>query len=116
MDNTVGLKIKSLREEKGISQELLASYLDITQSNYGRLEKDDARLTIPKLMKIAEILETSASYLLGEAGGKVIQQSHNETANAYNVETIINADKEHLLSLKDEITFLRKLLADKEKE
>ena len=39
--NTIGNKIRLLREEKGFSQENLASALDITQSNYARLEKDD---------------------------------------------------------------------------
>lgn len=113
MDNTVGAKIRKTREEKGITQEFLAQCLDITQSNYGRLEKDDARLTVPKLLKIAEVLEVSVSYLLGESATRIIQQSNNETANAYNVDTIINADKEHISTLRDEIAFLRKIVEDK---
>ena len=36
--NTIGNKIRLLREEKGLSQENLAVALDITQSNYARLE------------------------------------------------------------------------------
>ncbi len=111
--NEVGLKIKKTREEKGISQEFLAQRLDITQSNYGRLEKDDSRLTAPRLVTIAEVLEVSISYLFGESASKIINQSNNETANAYNVETIINADKEHITTLKDEIAFLRKMLEEK---
>lgn len=110
MDNSVGLKIKKLREEKGITQEFLASCLEITQSNYGRLEKDDSRLTIPKLLKIAAVLEAPASYFLGESSSRIIQQSNNDTANAYNVDTIINADKEHIQTLQSEITFLRKMV------
>lgn len=113
MDNTVGAKIRKTREEKGITQEFLAQCLDITQSNYGRLEKDDARLTVPKLLKIAEVLEVSVSYLLGESATRIIQQSNNETANAYNVDTIINADKDHIATLRDEIVFLRKIVGDK---
>ena len=113
MDNAVGAKIRKTREEKGITQEFLAQCLDITQSNYGRLEKDDARLTVPKLLKIAEVLEVSVSYLLGESATRIIQQSNNETANAYNVDTIINADKEHIATLRDEIAFLRKIVEDK---
>ena len=113
MDNVVGLRIKKIREEKGITQEFLAHCLEITQSNYGRLEKDDSRLTVPKLMKIAEALEVSVSYLLGESASKIIQQSNHETANAYNVETIINADKDHINTLRDEINFLRRLLEEK---
>lgn len=113
MDNTVGLRIKKTREEKGITQEFLAHCLEITQSNYGRLEKDDSRLTVPKLMRIAEALEVSVSFLLGESASKIIQQSNNETANAYNVDTIINADKDHINTLRDEILFLRKIVDEK---
>ena len=115
MSNDVGLKIKKLREEQGVTQDYLAACLDITQSNYGRLEKDDSRLNVPKLLKISEILKVSVGYLLGEKTTKVIQQSHNETANAYNSEnTIINSDKSHIDSLKSEISFLRSQL-DKSK-
>lgn len=51
--HTVGSRIRKKREEKGISQEVMAMGLELTQSSYGRLEKDDRRLTVPKLLKIA---------------------------------------------------------------
>ncbi|TSJ41285.1 helix-turn-helix domain-containing protein [Fluviicola chungangensis] len=111
--NEVGIRIKKIREEKGISQEFLASCLNITQSNYGRLEKDDSRLSAPRLMIIAKVLKVSVSYLFGESASKIINQSNNETANAYNVETIINADKDHITTLKNEIDFLRGVLKEK---
>lgn len=53
------LAIKSEKPERkgGITQEFMAMELEVSQSNYGRLEKDDSRLTVPKLIKIAEVLE-----------------------------------------------------------
>ncbi len=110
MNNTVGSRIRKIRESKGVSQEAMALELDITQSNYGRLEKNDSRLTVPKIQKIAEVLDVTVSYLFDEKTAKVIHQQNNESAQAYNVDTIINADKEHINSLKQEITFLRELL------
>jgi transcriptional regulator with XRE-family HTH domain len=59
MNNNVGLRIKDTRERKNISQDAMAMELEITQSNYGRLEKSDSRLTVPKLLKIAEVLEVT---------------------------------------------------------
>jgi transcriptional regulator with XRE-family HTH domain len=109
----VGTRIRKTRKEKGITQEFIAQCLEITQSNYGRLEKDDSRLTVPKLVKIAEVLEVSVSFLLGESATRIINQTNNETANAYNVETIINAYRDHIQTLKDEIFFLRKLVEEK---
>ena len=52
--NTIGSRIKRIREEKGIKQEYMAYELDISQSNYGRLEKQDSRLTVPKIQKLLE--------------------------------------------------------------
>lgn len=49
--NNVGARIKKIREEKGIVQDFMAYELDISQNNYGRLEKDDRRLNVPKILK-----------------------------------------------------------------
>lgn len=93
-----------------MTQDYLAACLELTQSSYGRLEKDDNRLTIPKLLKIAEILEVKIGQLVGEVSEKSIHQTSNQTANAYNTESVIYADPDHINSLKEEILFLRNLL------
>ena len=121
MDN-IGTKIRKAREEKGITQEVMASELNITQSNYGRLEKNDNRLTAPKLLKIAQILNVSVSYLFNEQTSKVINQQHNDAPSAYNVENLyqdnkeiydklISSNKDQIMNLKEEIQFLRGQLA-----
>lgn len=104
--NVIGQRIKNLREEKGITQETMALHLDVTQSNYGRLEKDDRRLNVVKLLKIVRILDVNICYLF------------NETANAENNGTFSSSNKEvydilvesltaEIQHLKDEISFLR---------
>jgi DNA-binding XRE family transcriptional regulator len=55
MMNTVGTRIRKIREEHGIKQEIMASEMGITQSSYGRLEKDDNRLTAIKSIKKTDI-------------------------------------------------------------
>ena len=108
--NKIGERIRKLREDKNISQEKMALEMNLTQSNYGLLEKDDKRLSAPKLEKIAELLQITVSFLFNEQTSKVIHQMNNEKAEAYNVDTIIQSDKEHIQTLKEEILFLRKIL------
>ena len=104
--NKVGSKIKKLREERGFKQEYIAAEMGITQSSYGRLEKDDDRLTVTKLLQIAEILNVSASVLFGEKAGNVIHENKGDNAQAQ-IGTIIQQDKEYIASLKEEIGFLK---------
>ncbi|WP_396190825.1 helix-turn-helix domain-containing protein [Flavobacterium sp.] len=111
--NVIGDKIRILRETKGLSQDNIASELGITQPSYARLEKDDERISITRLIHIAQILKSSVAELIDERVQKVINQQNSENSMAYNVDTIntiINADKDHIQTLKDEITFLREII------
>lgn len=117
--NVVSSKIRQIRTKHGISQESMAEELGISQPSYARLETEDARINVVRLMHIAKILEVSVSELLGEKSQVINNQSHNETANAFTVDKvnkIINADKNHIQSLKDEISFLREVLKQKIEE
>ena len=110
--NSIGTRIRKIREEKGIKQENIADEMGITQSSYGRLEKDDNRLTATKLIRISEILNVSISVLFGEKNANVIHENKGDNAQAY-IGTLVQPDKEHIESLKEEIKFLRKILEDK---
>lgn len=111
--NIVGSRIRKTREEKGITQDAMAMELEVSQSNYGRLEKDDSRITVPKLLKIAEVLEVNIAYLFDEKAANVIHHNNGDNAQAH-INTLIS-DKDHIQSLKEEIQFLRTLLGGKEK-
>ena len=113
IDNTVGSRIKKLRQERCIKQAYIANEMDgLTQSSYGRLEKNDERLTVPKLIKIAEVLKVSISDLFGEKAGNIIHEIHDDNTQTQ-IDTIIQQDKDHIASLKEEINFLRKILEAK---
>ncbi len=109
MTNSIGNKIRILREEKGFSQENMANTLDITQSNYARLEKDDNRISVPRLIIIAKTLETTVTELVGENANNVVNQNNNHEAITY-LHTVFQSDKEHIQTLKDEIEYLKKML------
>lgn len=96
--NKVGATIRKIREQKGFSQENMSLELGISQPSYARLEKKDDRICIPRLIQIAKILETNVS--------KLINEKEDES---------FKSESEHIQSLKDEITFLRKLLKHQKK-
>lgn len=106
--NVIGQKIKKLREEKGITQEAMAIHLDVTQSNYGRLEKDDRRLNVVKLLKIVQILDVNINYLFNEIindaepGEDMFNQANKEV-----YEILVESLKAEIQHLKEEINFLR---------
>ena len=107
--NIIGQRIKKLREEKGITQETMAHQLDVTQSNYGRLEKDDRRLNVVKLLKIVRILNVNISYLFNEIMSE-IQEDENPNFNNANKEVydiLVESLRAEIQHLKDEINFLR---------
>lgn len=107
--NAIGNKIRLLREEKGLSQENMAQVLDITQSNYARLEKDDNRISVPRLIIIAKTLETTVTEIVGEKPNTVVHQNTQRDAFAY-FQSTFQSDKEHIQTLKDEIEYLKKML------
>ena len=108
--NYVGAKIKKHREERGITQEYIANEMSITQSTYGRLEKSDKRLSVDRLIEIAKILDVSISVLFGEKASNVIHENNGDNAQAY-IGTFVQQDKEYIDSLKEEISFLRKMIS-----
>src|SRR5690606_37115326 len=99
------LVIKSEKpERKGALHKILWQWSwKFSQSNYGRLEKDDNRLTVPKLLKIAEVLGVNVSYLFGEKATNIIHHNNGDNTQAF-VGTIYS-DKDHIQSLKEEILF-----------
>lgn len=60
-------RIAALREARNWSQQDLADKLDTTSVSVGRYEKEDQRLTLPLLRKIAKTFGTTVSDVIGEA-------------------------------------------------
>jgi len=107
--NVIGQRIKKLREDKGITQENMALQLDVTQSNYGRLEKDDRRLNVVKLIKIVRILDVNIMYLFKEVigDGQVAETASFNNANKEVYDILVESLRAEIQHLKDEVNFLR---------
>ena len=112
----IGKNIKQIRELKNISQDYMAIALDISQSTYAKIENGQIIPKIDRLNDIAKALEVNLSTLLNSSNNLTfnfqketyysgyINNQHNELKETF--EKIIANQKE-------EITFLRKLLENK---
>ena len=76
--NSINLKIKRLREQKGYSQEFMAAKLNISQASYARVESRKTNLSVDRLQKIAAILETDIPSLQSDPQLIVHSQTNNE--------------------------------------
>lgn len=60
-----GLRLRALRQEKGITQEQLANKVDIVKASISGYEQSSIYPSIEVLVKLCKYLDVSADYLLG---------------------------------------------------
>lgn len=111
-------RIKEIRKEKGISHEAMAFDLGISQVAYSKIEKNETKLNVDRLYKIAEILDTKVSDLLGLEVNKIYQQEFKDNSHNYQeVQNLYQENKDvyqQLIKAKDEqIALLKELLSKK---
>lgn len=64
----MGLRIKELRKEKGLTQTQLANALGTYPSNVSRYEQGKTRMSMRELVKIANFFDTTiSSFIKAEA-------------------------------------------------
>jgi transcriptional regulator with XRE-family HTH domain len=64
----LGMAIRHVRKQKGVSQEKLALMAGIDRSYIGRVERGDNNVALLTLQKIAQALQVSLSALMDVAG------------------------------------------------
>jgi transcriptional regulator with XRE-family HTH domain len=102
-------KIRYLRESKNWSQEEMAEKLNMSPSGYSKIERGETKVAIPKLIKIAEMLEVDLIELIPLDGKNVylIGTNHgnnNNSCHIFNSEADVAFENEKLqlqLELKD---------------
>ena len=83
MKNTVGQKIKKLRELRNYTQSFMAIELDITQQGYSKIEKE-GRLTVDQLDKIAKVLSVESAYILNFNEEQLLRNVNHSAENGFN--------------------------------
>jgi transcriptional regulator with XRE-family HTH domain len=110
-------KISVARTKKGYTYENMAHELSITPAAYRKIEIGETKLTVERLFRISEILDSPLPDLL-ETGNDVFQQTNHENATGYQqkIENFYQENKdifEKLLQAKDEqIALLKSLLGN----
>ncbi len=59
------MRLKSIREDKDITQKAVAEYLHIKQNTYSQYETGARQIPVETLIKLALFFDTSADYILG---------------------------------------------------
>lgn len=110
-------KIKLLRESSNLSQEYVASKLNISQQAYSRMENHPEGITVKRLMDLSQILGVPMNTLIGEDDLYIQQNFNQQGGNAGTVlyvqglaETERNAYEKHIQDLKQQIDILNNLL------
>ncbi len=120
-------KIQELRKQRGYSLENMADELNLSHSAYYKLENNQSRLTVERLMEISRILDTSLFELLNEVSEKKYNQKNNVEGGVIITkreleyfekdkqltDKIINVFEEEIKHLKSEIDFLREMMNKK---
>lgn len=65
--DSFGSRLRECRKQKNLSQNELAGILKTNHSVIGKYERDDVKPSIDAVKRIAEVLDTTIAYLLGEA-------------------------------------------------
>ena len=65
MKDTLALRLRRCRKEKGLTQSQVAIYCDITEKTYQNYELMTREPKLEILVKIADIFEVSLDYLAG---------------------------------------------------
>ena len=74
--NNIGANIKKFRELKNLTQEYLAQELNMSQSQYQRIEAGRAKVTEDIIKQVSEIFEIAPETLFEKFDEKTIFQAH----------------------------------------
>jgi transcriptional regulator with XRE-family HTH domain len=109
----LGTKLKKIREFKNLTQEYVSEKLNMSQSNYSRIESNEVDIPFTKLQQIAEVLEVKVNDLI-EFDAKYF--FNNVSAQTINGDLNVTSERERALYeqqidlLKNENSYLKSLL------
>lgn len=93
--NSMIERIKQKRKEKGYTQEKMAELLNISYSNYSKIENAIVTPTLERLIDISQILEVSLDYLVygQQNDNEIVYKLPKNTDNFSDIITLLqNAD------------------------
>lgn len=100
-----GKKLREAREAKGISQSELARLLSTNHSIIGKYERDEVKPTVDVVKRLADNLDTTVGFLLGESEDLNILKDPSMLKRLNEINKLPSKEKEALLLNVD--AFLR---------
>ncbi|KQK24815.1 hypothetical protein AR438_14100 [Chryseobacterium aquaticum] len=100
MNNTIGFKIKKLREQKNLSQEDMAHQLDISQSYLSKIENGAIeKIDFLFMQKVSDFFKIEPQYFLDDQIVQNNTDNNNNSAvgNIHSTVTIHNSISESVL-------------------
>ena len=95
--SSFGKKLRECREAKNLSQSELAKLLNTNHSIIGKYERDEVKPTIDVVKKLADELDTTVGYLLGEASDSNIFKDPAMLQRLNEISTLPDEDKHCIL-------------------
>lgn len=88
--NIIGGRLKHLRKQKGVLQDKVASYLDISRTTYSGYERGEIIPPYSKMMKMAEYFDVTIDYIMGVTNDAKSENSFKNVPDIIEQLTIIS--------------------------
>lgn len=85
------------RKQKELSQNELAGILKTNHSVIGKYERDDVKPSIDVVKRLAEVLDTTVAYLIGEAGSDELFKDPAMLRRLKEINALSDKDRECIL-------------------
>lgn len=99
--SSFGKKLAECRKVKKLSQSELARSLNTNHSIIGKYERDEVKPSIDVVKKLAEMLNTTVAYLLGETEDMNILKDPEMLKRLNDINKLPQKDKEGILFALD---------------
>lgn len=111
MATSFGKKLRECRDAKSISQNEFSKLIEVHHSIIGKYERDEVKPSIDVVKKIADALDTTVGYLLGEAKNTSVLKDQAMLKRINDINNLPAQDKEHILYAIDGLIKSAKLKA-----
>jgi len=106
---TFGQKLSLVRKQKKVSQAELGKLSGVNGDIVGKYERDEMKPSIETAKKLADALEVSLDYLVGEGHLKVLDKK--TLRRLEDIEALPTTDKEHIFYTLDGLIKAAKIKA-----
>ena len=96
MENSVGYRLKKLRNENNFTQKQIADYLGFKQTQIAKLENNDRTLKSSSLNKLCELYNCPPEYIL-EGIGEYSTEQYKFRSNKNNLDLNTLADMNRII-------------------